>query len=194
MRLGDSRPLGSRALFLGATSLLFSVLACRKYLLCCDKISLLCPWSHLPFYWLLWTIFLTFLYKGCHPVEAINPHMLWENILICVQAAALNYCWPGVPRSTLCFSLAQQGMMTTTNQPDILLFSLCCIAIFFPHGVLLMAYQSNRQLIINPCTGPPGKPKNTGVGSLSLLQGIFPIQELNRGLLHCRQILYQLSY
>ena len=35
---------------------------------------------------------------------------------------------------------------------------------------------------------------NTGVGSLSLLQGIFPAQELNRGLLHCRQILYQLSY
>ena len=38
----------------------------------------------------------------------------------------------------------------------------------------------------------PGQ--NTGVGSLSLLQGIFLIQELNQGLLHCRQILYQLSY
>ena len=32
---------------------------------------------------------------------------------------------------------------------------------------------------------PQGKPKNTGVGSLSLLQGIFPTQELNQGLLHC---------
>ena len=40
----------------------------------------------------------------------------------------------------------------------------------------------------------PEKPKNTGVGSLSLLQWIFPTQELNQGLLHCRQILYQLSY
>ena len=38
----------------------------------------------------------------------------------------------------------------------------------------------------------PGQ--NTGVGSLSLLQQIFPTQELNWGLLHCRQILYQLSY
>ena len=37
----------------------------------------------------------------------------------------------------------------------------------------------------------PGQ--NTGVGSLSLLQGIFPTKELNWGLLHCRQILYQLS-
>ena len=40
---------------------------------------------------------------------------------------------------------------------------------------------------------PQGKPKNTGVGSLSLLQGIFPTQESNWGLLHCSQILYQLS-
>ena len=41
---------------------------------------------------------------------------------------------------------------------------------------------------------PQGKPKNTGVGSLSLLQQIFLTQELNQGLLHCRWILYQLSY
>ena len=36
--------------------------------------------------------------------------------------------------------------------------------------------------------------KNTGAGSLSLLQEIFPIQELNWGPLHFRQILYQLNY
>ena len=41
---------------------------------------------------------------------------------------------------------------------------------------------------------PSGKPKNTGVGSLSLLQRIFPTQESNQGLLHCRRILYQLIY
>ena len=41
---------------------------------------------------------------------------------------------------------------------------------------------------------PPGKPKNTGVGSLSLFQKFFLTQESNRSLLHCRQILYQLSY
>ena len=38
-----------------------------------------------------------------------------------------------------------------------------------------------------------GKPMNTAVGSLSLLQGIFPIQELNQSLLHFRQILYELT-
>ena len=41
---------------------------------------------------------------------------------------------------------------------------------------------------------PQGKPKNTGVGSLSLLQGIFPTQGSNPGLPHCRWILYQLSH
>ena len=38
----------------------------------------------------------------------------------------------------------------------------------------------------------PGQ--NTGVGSLSLLQGIFPTQGSNPGLTHCRQILFQLSH
>ena len=38
----------------------------------------------------------------------------------------------------------------------------------------------------------PGK--NTGVGCLSLLKGIFPTQGLNQALLHCRQILYHLSH
>ena len=38
----------------------------------------------------------------------------------------------------------------------------------------------------------PGQ--NTGVGSLSLLQGIFPTQRLHPGPLHCRQTLYQLSH
>ena len=40
---------------------------------------------------------------------------------------------------------------------------------------------------------PQGKPENTGVGSLSLLKGIFLTQGSNQGLLPCRQILYQWS-
>ena len=36
--------------------------------------------------------------------------------------------------------------------------------------------------------------QNTGVGSLSLLQGIFPTQGLNPGFPRCRRILYQLSH
>ena len=38
----------------------------------------------------------------------------------------------------------------------------------------------------------PGK--NIGVGCHALVQGIFPTQGLNPGLLHYRQILYHLSH
>ena len=56
--------------------------------------------------------------------------------------------------------------------------------------------------LCNPMdSSPPGTSvygiypgKNTGVCCHSLLQGIFPTQRLNLGLLHCRQILYQLSH
>ena len=42
---------------------------------------------------------------------------------------------------------------------------------------------------------PQGKPKNTfRVDSLTLLQGNFPTQGSNTGLLHCRRILYQMSH
>ena len=47
--------------------------------------------------------------------------------------------------------------------------------------------------LCNPmdCSSPG---KNTGVGCHFLLQGIFPTQRSNLGLLHCRQILYHLSH
>ena len=49
-----------------------------------------------------------------------------------------------------------------------------------PHGLYCSPWNS------------PGQ--NTGVGSLSLLQGIFPTQGSNPGVPHCRHILYQLSH
>ena len=55
-----------------------------------------------------------------------------------------------------------------------------------------MVYYSNLYYIIVYILYSPGK--NTGVGSHSLLQGIFPTQGLNPRLLHCRQILYSLSH
>ena len=61
--------------------------------------------------------------------------------------------------------------------------------------------ESESRLVVSDSLLPHGlyspwnsPGQNTGVGSLSLLQGIFPIQGSNPGLLHCRQIPYQLSY
>ena len=56
---------------------------------------------------------------------------------------------------------------------------LSCVQLLRPNG------------LYSPWNSPG---QNTWVGSLSLLQGIFPTQGLNPGLLHCRWILYQLSH
>ena len=45
-----------------------------------------------------------------------------------------------------------------------------------------------------PCSPWNSPGQNAGVGSYSLLQGIFPTQGLNPGVSHCRRILYQLSH
>ena len=54
--------------------------------------------------------------------------------------------------------------------------------------------DSSRSPALQVDSLPPGKPKNTGVGSLALHQRIFLTQELSQGLLHCRRILSHLSY
>ena len=55
--------------------------------------------------------------------------------------------------------------------------------------------QVSQRLQVDSLTSEtPWKPKNTGVDSLSLLQDIFLTKELNWGLLHREQILFQLSY
>ena len=54
-----------------------------------------------------------------------------------------------------------------------------------------MSDSLQPQELYSPWNSPG---QNTGVGSLSLLQGIFPTQGLNGGLPHCRQILHQQSH
>ena len=68
-------------------------------------------------------------------------------------------------------------------------------------AVLCLVAQSCLTLCNNMDYSPPGSSvhgdspgKNTGVGCCALLQGIFPTQGLNPGLLHCKQILYHLRH
>ena len=85
----------------------------------------------------------------------------------------------------------------------------CFILSHIPESVLgnfifAMVDLSRRQFwlgiqiwgyLCDPMYCPWNSPgQNTGVGSPSLLQGIFPTQGSNPGLLHCRRILYQLSH
>ena len=65
----------------------------------------------------------------------------------------------------------------------------------------LNSYESESHSVVSDSLRPHGlyspwnsPGQNTGVGSLSLLQGIFPTQGSNPGLSHCRRILHQLSH
>ena len=81
---------------------------------------------------------------------------------------------------------------------------LCLVTSVMSDSVILWTVAHQAPLPMEFChatlnpyslpSEPPGKPKNNGVGSLSLLQANFLTQELNQGLLHRRQIPYQLSY
>ena len=72
--------------------------------------------------------------------------------------------------------------------------------VLFVWNVLQTYYSESRSVVSNSlqphglCNPWNSLGQNTRVGSLSLLQGIFPSQGSNPGLPHCRQILYQLSH
>ena len=61
----------------------------------------------------------------------------------------------------------------------------------FSHVWLIAIPRTLVHQVLCPWNSPG---KNTGVGCHSLLQGIFPTQGLNPGLLHCRRILYHLHH
>ena len=77
-----------------------------------------------------------------------------------------------------------------------------CLLIYFIYKNYFLLYLWSGSLsVVSNSLRPHGlhspwnaPDQNTGVGSLSLLQQIFPTQESNWSLLHCRRILYQLSH
>ena len=65
-------------------------------------------------------------------------------------------------------------------------------------SLLIVKSENESRSVVSDSLPPMDCPwnspgQNTGVDSLSLLQGIFPTQRSNPALPHCRQILYQLS-
>ena len=78
--------------------------------------------------------------------------------------------------------------------------SIVCCRVHFWHCTFLKKWSESHS-VVSDSLWPHGlystwdsPDQNTGVGSLSLLQGIFPTQGSNSGLPHCRQTLYQLSH
>ena len=98
-------------------------------------------------------------------------------------------------------------LVNTVTNPSAKLIRLHCVWFttvsrpYVPFLVLFYQHESESCSVVSDSLWPhelyslwnfPGQ--NTGVGSLSLLQGIFPSQGLNLGLPHCGRILYQLSH
>ena len=85
--------------------------------------------------------------------------------------------------------------------PGIKPSSLVLQTVSLPSDPLVCLVAQLCLTLCNPvdCSPPGSCPwdspgKSTGVGCHALLQGIFPAQGLNQGLLHCKQFLYHLSH
>ena len=77
-------------------------------------------------------------------------------------------------------------------KPTSLASSALAVRFFITHATW-EKWKSVTQLCLTLYSPWNSPAKNTGVGNLSLLQGIFPTQGSNPNLLHCRRNLYQLS-
>ena len=96
-------------------------------------------------------------------------------------------------RSVVSNSLRLQGLYSLWNFPG---QTLEWVAFPFSKGSSQPAIEPGSPALQADSlpAEPQGKTKYTGVGKLPFLQRIFPTQESNQGFLHCRQILYHLSY
>ena len=140
-------------------------------------------WLHSP---LLWTVIVSLSTKPLGRVlAALNGH--WERLraggfkLLTPGASQVSWvklarCRPWAPGE-----LSLMEVESTKFQP-----------VFVSHSVIALWCQGLQPTRFLCPWDSPGK--NTGVGCHFLLQGIFPTQELNLGLLHCSQILYHLSH
>ena len=97
--------------------------------------------------------------------NSLWPDGLWPTRLLCPWGFSRQEYWSGLPCPP------PGGLPNSGIEP-----------------------RSPTLQVVSLPSEPPGKPMNIGLGSLSLLQGIFQTQESNWDLLHCRWILYKLVY
>ena len=122
---------------------------------------------------------------ACCPAkrEGQTNTMWWGQIMNSNPAGNARFlleplsCWWHLPRDTFLVVFKWQWSGVKRSES---------------HSVTWVRLQS---LWLHGLYSPWNSPgQNTGVGSHSLLQGIFPTQGSNPGLPHCRWILYQLSH
>ena len=139
------------------------------------KLLQLACWQSAQLFATSWTV-------ACQsPLSMEFPRQEYWSGLPCPPTGDLTN--PGIELPSL-MSLALAGRFFTSS-------TICkaCMKVKVSHSVVSDSLQPHR--LYSPWSSPG---QNTGVGSPSFLQGIFPTQGSNPGLLHCRWILYQLSH
>ena len=125
----------------------------------------------------------------------------WYRLWPCERVAGLGGAggW-SIGSSPLYCGATQPGFKRTAHCPESAGSTHMCS---FPCTTYMFLGESEKESrsVVSDSLRPRGlyspwasPGQNTGVGSLSLLQQIFPTQGSNPGLLFCRQILYQLSH
>ena len=130
----------------------------------------------IPKYWGVSDHLFLFLAVPCGLQGLVSPGM--EPM----TPVAPNHQAPGSPSGDL---LSGISSLTPAWSPGI----HCMMCESDSHSVVSDSLQPHG--LYSPWNSPG---QNTGVGSLSLFQGVFPTQGLNPGLPHCGRILYQLSH
>ena len=115
--------------------------------------------------------------------DSLQPHGLQHTRLLCPSLS------PGVCSNSCSLSQWCNPTISSSATP------------FFSCPQSFLASVSKSRSVVSDFLRPHGlySPWNslgqsTGVGCLSLLQGVFPAQGLNPGLPHCGRILYQLNH
>ena len=123
------------------------------------------------------------LWPGAHHLSSFSLRVFLSNPVL-VKNIVGQQLPPArwAMNSSHWYTAGLESSSRTLVKYGVLLWSESCSVMsnsLWPHG------------LYSPWNSPG---QNTGVGSLSLLQGIFSTQGSNPGLLHSRQILYQLSH
>ena len=109
---------------------------------------------------------------------------------ICVVAWSVFYIFVWPNRTSLVAHTTEWLHFASWPMISCCLARLCCVS----HSVMSDSLQPHGLWPTRPLDPLNSPGKNIGVGCHSLLQGIFPTQGLNPGLLHHRQILYHVSH
>ena len=137
----------------------------------------------------------------CFPFlsTALKVTFHWQSLqnLGCIPRCATSL---SLSTPAACASLSCVALPSHTGDHSLVLY-VCDSANFLLYSLVVCVFVFKVKFSVSDSLWPHGlyspwnsPGQNTGVGSLSLLQGIFPTQGSNLGLPHCRQILYQLSH